>query len=305
MRIGIDVGGTKIEGVVLAPGGEVRFRERIPAVRNDYDGTVAAIVGLVQRLERTARRRCTVGVGVPGTICPHTGRMKNANSVWLNGHALDTDLEAALGRAIRLENDANCFALSEAADGAGAGAFTVFGVILGTGCGGGVVIGGRLLSGPNRIAGEWGHNPLPWARDDERPGPACFCGKHGCIETWLCGPGMIAEVARVDGRDVTPDAVAAAATAGEPWGQAALASYLDRLGRSLSSVVNVIDPDVIVLGGGLSNIRQLADAVMPYLAPHTFGDVRATRIVRNMHGDSSGVRGAAWLWTEAEAVTPP
>jgi len=296
MRIGIDVGGTKIEGIVLDDEGEIRARSRVLTPRGDYAGTVAAIVGLVQAFESGQGGPMSVGLGIPGTTSRATGLVKNANSVWLNGRPLREDLEQALSRPIRLANDANCFALSEATDGAGAGAEVVFGVILGTGTGGGVVVRGRVLTGPNGVAGEWGHNPLPWPEGDERPGPACYCGLSGCIETFLSGPGFAADHRAVTHEALSSEAIVAAAAVGEPVAAASLARYEARLARALASVINVLDPDVIVLGGGLSQIAQLYDAVPRLWASWVFSDRVDTRLVPPRHGDSSGVRGAAWLW---------
>lgn len=295
MRIGIDLGGTKTEAIVLADDGTIAFRRRVATPRA-YEPTLDTIVALVAEGERAVGARCTVGVGIPGAIVPATRAVKNANSVWLNGRPLADDLAARLGRAVRLENDANCFALSEAADGAAAGAHAVFGVILGTGVGGGIVIDGRVHVGVNRIGGEWGHNPLPWPRPDELPGPPCYCGKHGCIETFLSGPGLERDHAAHTGERRTTQEVVAAAAGGDPRAAATLARYHDRLARGLASVINVLDPDVIVLGGGMSNIPELADAVRQLLGRYVFSDTVVTRVVRNRHGDSSGVRGAAWLW---------
>jgi len=296
MRIGIDLGGTKIEGVALDAEGNELGRERVPTPRGDYDATLDTIARLVAALEQRFGGPAAVGVGMPGIVSPATGLVKNANSTWLIGRPFDRDLERVLGRPVRLANDANCFALSEATDGAGVGAGVVFGVILGTGVGGGIVINGRMLEGAHHIAGEWGHNPLPAPRDDERPGPACYCGRHGCIETFLSGPGWADDTARRTGRRADAMALAAAAAAGDALAREALSRYVDRLARALASVINVIDPDVIVLGGGLSNITALYDEVPARWAPHVFSDEVHTRLVRARHGDSSGVRGAAWLW---------
>ncbi len=304
MRIGIDLGGTKIEAVVLDAGGEIAFRERRPTPRGDYDGTIATIAALVVACERAVDGRCTVGIGMPGAISPATGLVKNANSTWLNGRRLHEDLEACLVRPVRLANDANCFALSEASDGAAAGAPVVFGVILGTGCGGGVVVHGRVLTGPNAVAGEWGHNPLPWPEDDERPGRACYCGKRGCLETFLSGPGLAADytaLAGVGENAVDASRVVALAEDGEKDAVASLQRYAHRLARGLASIVNVLDPDVIVLGGGMSNVAFLYEAVPALLPSLVFSDRVSTRLVPPRHGDSSGVRGAAWLWTVEEA----
>lgn len=295
-RLGIDLGGTKIEGVALDAEGNELGRERVPTPRGEYDATLDTIARLVAALERRFGGPASVGVGMPGIVSPATGLVKNANSTWLIGRPFDRDLERVLGRPVRLANDANCFALSEATDGAGVGAGVVFGVILGTGVGGGIVINGRILEGAHHIAGEWGHNPLPAPRDDERPGPACYCGRHGCIETFLSGPGWADDTARRTGRRADAMALAAAAAAGDALAREALTRYVDRLARALASVINVLDPDVIVLGGGLSNIAALYDEVPARWGPHVFSDDVHTRLVRAQHGDSSGVRGAAWLW---------
>jgi len=295
LRIGIDLGGTKIEAVAMARDGTIVARHRIATPR-EYHGTVQALAGLVQQLENSLSQRATVGLGIPGVVVPATGLVKNANSTWLIGRPLKTDLEAALAREVRIQNDANCFALSEASDGAAAGANVVFGVIMGTGCGGGIVVNGAVLTGRNLIGGEWGHNPLPWPRYDELPGPACYCGKHGCIETWISGPGVAADHARHTGESMgTPDIMAAAAR-GEPGAVATRARLVDRTARSLATIINVLDPDVVVLGGGLSNTPRLAEELERGVAPWVFSDTVSTRVVVNRHGDSSGVRGAAWLW---------
>ena len=293
-RLGIDLGGTKIEAALLdvaGPGVGWRMRVGTPP---GYRGIVEAIVGLVGAAREQAGGAVTVGVGIPGTLSPATGLVKNANTQALIGQALDRDLAAALGQEVRVENDANCFALSEAADGAGAGARCVFGVILGTGCGGGIVVDGRVLAGRNRIAGEWGHTPLPWPRSGELPLPRCWCGPEGCVELDLAGPG----VARLGG--ATAGVLCERMGAGDAGAGAVLEAHADRLARGLAVVVNVLDPDVIVLGGGLSNMAHLYEAVPRRLAGYVFSDVREagvlTPVVRNAHGDSSGVRGAAWLW---------
>jgi fructokinase len=296
VRIGIDLGGTKIEAIALGAAGQTLARRRIDTPRDDYAGTLAAIAALVAALEGETGARGSVGVGTPGALSPFTGRMRNANSTWLNHQALDLDLAQALGRPVRLANDADCFALSEATDGAGAGARSVFGVIIGTGTGGGVAIDGRLLAGPNRIAGEWGHNPLPWPKPDEIPGPECYCGKRGCIETFASGPGLAADFARVAGRALSAVDIAAAADAADRDARAALARHADRLARALAGVINILDPEVIVLGGGLSNLTHLYQVLPPLIRPWLFCDGMATRLVPPVHGDSSGVRGAAWLW---------
>lgn len=301
MRVGVDLGGTKIEAIVLAAGGEERARKRVATPRG-YVETLDAIEALVRDVEReTGARDATVGVGIPGAIVPATGLVKNANSTWLNGQPLGLDLADRLARPVRLTNDANCFALSEATDGAGKGADVVFGVILGTGVGGGIVVGGRVLDGVNLVAGEWGHNPLPWLAPDEFPGPDCYCGKRGCIEAWLSGPGFEADHARCTGRPTPSREIVAAALAGDAPSRASLTRYRDRLARALASVINLLDPDAIVLGGGMSNVPGLADDVFALLPRHVFSDSVLTRVVRNVHGDSSGVRGAAWLWPEGDA----
>ena len=332
MRIGIDLGGTKIEGIAIADEGSERLRKRIAAPRDDYADTLDAVAGLVRAIEQELGASGTVGVGIPGTISPATGLVKNSNSTWLIGRSLAEDLPRLLNRPVRFANDANCFALSEATDGAAAGAAVVFGVITGTGAGGGVVMHRQVLIGANAIAGEWGHNPLPAPRGKETPGPPCYCGRRGCIETFLSGPGLARDYAesgpstlrpvdtlRVvpspgEGRapqgrpeqgrgatrsgqaGVTAEEIASRAAAGEALADASLARYEDRMARALASVINVLDPDVIVLGGGLSNIDRLYDRVPQLWGPHIFSDSVATRLVRAKHGDSSGVRGAAWLW---------
>ncbi|MEZ5651810.1 MAG: ROK family protein [Burkholderiaceae bacterium] len=296
MRIGIDLGGTKIEILALDDGKRTLHSERIATPAGDYAATIAAIAALVERCENKLGRQGTVGVAIPGSPSPHTGLIRNANSVVLNGRNLRADLEIALAREIRLANDANCFAVSEASDGAAAGAASVFGVILGTGCGGALIVDGRLIVGANGIAGEWGHNPLPTARADESPGPACWCGRRGCLETWLCGPALTADHRRHGGSAVDARAVVAAARAGEPLATRSLHAYADRLARGLASVINLFDPDVIVLGGGLSQVDELYRLVPPLWQEHVFADRVETRLLRNRHGDASGVRGAAWLW---------
>lgn len=301
MRIGIDLGGTKIEIVALDGQGRERLRRRIPTPQNDYPATVEAVAALVEAAERETGERATVGIGTPGSPSPADGRMRNANSTCLNGHPLEADLSARLGREVRLANDANCFAMSEAADGAGAGAAGVFGVILGTGVGGGVVVGGRLVIGANGVAGEWGHNPLPLPAPEDLPLPRCYCGRLGCIETYLSGPGMGADHRRHTGALLTPAEIAAGAARGDASCEATLQRYELRLARALASVINVLDPEVIVLGGGVSNLGRLYRNVPRLWGPYIFSDVVYTRLVKSLHGDSSGVRGAAWLWP-AEAT---
>lgn len=300
MRLGLDYGGTKIEGIVLGPDGDERARARVPTPRFDYDGGIRAIGELLRRLEGEAGGRIDrVGIGVPGSVDRTSGRISKGNSTWLHGRDLRDDLKAAIDRPVKIANDANCFALSEAVDGAGAGAQVVFGVILGTGVGGGLVVHGRLVEGINAIGGEWGHIPLPTPRDDERPGPVCSCGIEGHTEAWLSGPSLAKDFARRSGADadagVRAEEIVARAADGDAAAEETLARYEDRLGRSLAVIVNVIDPDVIVLGGGLSNVPRLYENVPDLIRPHVFGDRFNTRLVRNVHGDSSGVRGAAWL----------
>lgn len=299
MRIGIDLGGTKIEGIVLGDDGSERARLRVPTPRESYEATVDAVVDVVQELENRVGKRCHVGVGHPGAVSPATGLVKNANSTRLNGHPLDVDLRAALGRDdVRLSNDANCFAVSEASDGAGAGAPVVFGVILGTGVGGGIVIDGKPLVGAQAIGGEWGHNALPLPRDDERPGPQCYCGRKGCVEAWLSGPAFQAQYGQATGRELRATDIAEAAAAGDPTAAECFERYCDRLARSLANVVNLLDPHVIVLGGGLSKMSKLYERVPELWKDYIFSerDRIATKLKPPVHGDSSGVRGAAWLW---------
>lgn len=299
MRIGIDLGGTKIEGIVLDDAGEERARMRIKTPPGAYAETVGAVADMVRELEGRVGARCRVGVGHPGAISPATGVIKNANSTHLNGHPLDHDLREALAREeVKLSNDANCFAVSEAADGAGRLAPIVFGVILGTGVGGGVVIDGRPLLGAQAIAGEWGHNALPLPRDDERPGPHCYCGRCGCVEAWLSGPAFQAQFAARTGRSLIATDIAAAAESGDREAQDCFELYCDRLARALANVVNLIDPHVIVLGGGLSKMQALYRRVPELWKGYIFSEPEriATKLVPPVHGDSSGVRGAAWLW---------
>ena len=300
MRIGIDLGGTKIEIAALDATGAIRLRERVATPRGNYRETIRAIAGLVAIADMRLGVRASVGVAIPGTISPATGLVKNANSTALIGHPLDKDLEAAIGRPVRVANDANCFVLSEATDGAAKGADVVFGVILGTGVGGGICICGRVLTGAHAIAGEWGHNPLPAPNPEELPGPECYCGRRGCIEAWCSGPAMTRHFHRHTGRAWSPGEIAAAATAHDMLAIAAMNLYLDRLARALASIVNVLDPDVIVLGGGLSNIPALYSELPARVERYAFAPQGQTAIVRNLHGDSSGVRGAAWLWPADE-----
>jgi fructokinase len=302
-RIGIDLGGTKIEAILLGAAGETLERRRIASPRGNYEATLDAVAELVSELEATLSAqgagrsaRLSVGVGIPGAISPATGLVKNANSTWLIGKPLDRDLERRLARPVRVANDANCFALSEAVDGAGAGARLVFGVILGTGVGGGIAIEGRPLLGANAIAGEWGHNPLPWPQTAELAGRRCYCGREGCIETFLSGPALEADCRRTTGRSIGAAEIAKEAAAGDAKAEAVLARYEERLARGLAHVINLLDPEVIVLGGGLSNIARLYENVPRLWGGFVFSDRVDTRLLPPVHGDSSGVRGAAWLW---------
>ena len=296
MRIGVDLGGTKTELIAIDDDGSVRLRRRAPTPAGDYAATVALIAGMVTQAERELGVRASVGIGTPGSQSPVDGRMRNANSTRLNGQPLKQDVEAALGRTVRLANDANCFALSEAVDGAGRGADVVFGVILGTGVGGGVVVHGRVLQGANGVAGEWGHNPLPPGDDTGGHAPACYCGRHGCVETWLSGPALAADYLRTSGETAAPERIVARAADGDAACEATLQRYEARLARALAGVINLLDPDAIVLGGGLSSIGRLYERVPQLWAPHVFSDRIVTRLCPPLHGDSSGVRGAAWLW---------
>lgn len=297
LRLGIDLGGTKTEIIALDDCGVEVFRRRVPSPVGEYQATLDTIVQLVRQAEAGLGEIGTVGVGTPGACSPVTGRLKNSNSIWLNARPLKADLEVALGREVRLANDANCFALSEAIDGAASSAEVVFGVIVGTGTGGGLVVRQQVWAGPNGIAGEWGHNPLPWADDDERPGPPCYCGRRGCIETFLSGPGMTVDHSRVSGERLTAETIAQRAGDGDPICSRTLERYVDRMGRALAHVINVLDPDVIVLGGGLSKIERLYAEVPRLWSAYVFSDRVETRLLPPRHGDSSGVRGAAWLWT--------
>lgn len=300
MQIGVDLGGTKTEIAALSTDGGLLVRERVATQRHDYAATISTITGLVQQVERRIGRRGSVGVGIPGALSTTTGLIKNASSTWLNGKPLDRDLSTALGRTVRVMNDANCLALSEAADGAAAGCDVVFAAILGTGVGGGVVVGGRPLVGRNAIAGEWGHNPLPWPAPTERPGPACYCGKHGCIETFLSGPNLARDYRAAGGPELAAKEVVARAGAGDTLALEALARYEDRLARALAHVINVLDPDAVVLGGGISNIARLYENLPGLLALYVFSDHLATPLLQAKHGDSSGVFGAARLWAPEE-----
>ena len=302
-RIGIDLGGTKIEIAALDPNGRIVERRRVPTPAGDYDATLRMLAGLVRDLEDAlGTSGASVGIGTPGSVSPTTGLLRNANSVCLNARPFKQDIERVLGREVRIENDASCFALSEATDGAGRGANCVFGVILGTGVGGGIVIGGRLLAGANAIGCEWGHNSLPWPRAGEVPGRPCYGGHPGCIETFLSGPGMAADHAENGGASLAARDIVARALEGDRACEATLERYEERLARALAAVINILDPDVIVLGGGLSNVERWYRTVPGLWGPYVFSDVIRTRLVRNVHGDSSGVRGAAWLWNPAGPV---
>ena len=307
VRIGIDLGGTKIEGLALDQAGREIARLRVLTPKHDYPGTLKAILEVVSYLERRAksnqgeRELASVGVGIPGTVVQATGLVKNANSTWLNGQPLERDLTAALGRPVRCANDANCLAVSEATDGAAAGAAMVFGVILGTGCGGGIAVNGHVHLGPNGLAGEWWHNPLPWATEDELPGRRCYCGRFGCIETWISGTGLANDHATVhppgSGHRLSAAEIVAAAEAGDPAAEGSMVRLEDRIGRALASAVNLLDPDVIVIGGGLSKVDRLYRNLPGLIARHLIGGGElATPLLKAKHGDASGVRGAAWLW---------
>ncbi len=299
MRIGIDLGGTKIEGIVIAPNGDELVRHRVLTPQGEYEGTLATIAKLVRFLEEQVDgQHCSVGIATPGAVSAASGMMKNCNSVCLNGKPLRQDLEKLLERPIHIANDADCFALSEATDGAAAGAHNVFGVIIGTGTGGGIVIDGKLLSGPNSIAGEWGHNPMPWPKWDERPGPPCYCGKRGCIETFLSGPALSRDHYDITRQRLSARDIALMAANHHHEAEETLARYEDRLARALAGVINILDPEVIVLGGGISKITTLYERVPRMWQRYVFSDQVTTRLVPPVHGDSSGVRGAAWLWSE-------
>jgi fructokinase len=299
MRIGIDLGGTKIEALAIGGDGAELVRYRIDTPRDDYAGTVAAMAGLVRRIEAETGAIGSVGAGIPGTVSEKTGLVKNANSVWLNERPLQRDLSADLGREVRVANDANCLAVSEATDGAAAGERLVFGVIIGTGCGGGLAIDGRMHAGPNGIAGEWGHNPLPWAQDNEFPGPLCYCGRRGCLEMWISGTGLARDYVAGNGEPVTARAIMAAVDAGDRRAIEAFERYEGRLARGLAMLINAIDPDVLVFGGGMSKVERLYGDLPGLILPHIFGGEFDTRLLPARFGDSSGVRGAAWLWPAA------
>jgi fructokinase len=303
IRMGIDFGGTKIEAAALDASGVMLVRERRPNP-GGYDAALKTVADLVADVEAKAGAQGTVGVGIPGSPSPRTGLIRGANSTWLNGRAFRQDLETAIGRPVRLANDANCMALSEAVDGAGAGAKgVVFGVIIGTGCGGGVVDGGRLIEGANGIAGEWGHTPLPWMTDHDTA-PPCWCGRKGCLETYVSGKGFEADFERATGRRRSAPEIMEDARQGDRWAAAAFDRYVDRLARGLAVVIDIIDPEVIVLGGGMSNVVELYERLPAPVAGHVFSDVWSAHIVQAVHGDSSGVRGAAWLWP-LEAASEP
>jgi fructokinase len=305
MRIGVDLGGTKIEAIALDEAGVVLYRQRISTPVADYVGTLSAIANLVLEVERQLNQMGSVGIGTPGSLSLQTGLIRNSNSLVLNGKPLDRDISRVLRRPVRLENDANCFALSEAMDGAAKEVESVFGVILGTGVGGGLVVRGRVVVGRNRIAGEWSHNPMPWPRADEQPGPTCYCGKTGCIETFLSGPSLSKHFRAVAMKDLSAQEIADAAENGESEARVAIETFEDRLARGLAHVINIFDPDTIVLGGGLSNIKRLYQT-LPLLVPHyVFSDAFETAIVPAVHGDSSGVRGAAWLWPRHDQAELP
>jgi fructokinase len=303
IQVGVDFGGTKIEAAALAPDG--RFLARVRAANpGSYDAAIVTVRDLIAQAEQQAGGRGSIGVGAPGSVSPRTGVMRNANSTWLNGRRFREDLEAGLGRPVRLANDANCLALSEAVDGAAAGLAGVFAVIIGTGCGGGLAIEGKLVEGANGVAGEWGHTPLPWPRPEESPGPACWCGRNGCLETWISGTGFRRDHAERTGQTLTGEQIIAAAQTGDAQAQASFDLYLDRLGRGLAVICDIVDPDAFVFGGGLSNVAELYERLPAFIEPHVFSDGWRARLAPARWGDSSGVRGAARLWTPAEADDP-
>ena len=295
MKIGIDLGGTKIESILLRDDGEIIHRLRTATPRGEYASILQAIAEHVAQQDTVANQSCPVGMGIPGSISPTTGLLRNANTTELNGQTLQADLTKLIHKPVRIENDANCFALSEAIDGSGKGHHCVFGVIVGTGTGAGISIGQQTILGRNGVGGEWGHNPLPWPRADEIPGPSCYCGKQGCIETYLSGPGFESTYQLASGKKLTSAAIVDLAQHGDQQAQACVDTYIDRMARALASVINILDPDVIVLGGGMSNIDLLYDAVPNKLKDYVFSDAVTTPIVKPTYGDSSGVRGAAWL----------
>jgi fructokinase len=300
-RIGIDLGGTKIEALAIDDHGNELARYRIDTPREDYDATILAMAGLVKRLESETGRVGTVGAGIPGAISRVTGMVKNSNSTWLNGRPLDRDLTAALEREVRIANDANCLAVSEATDGAAAGKHVVFAVILGTGCGGGVAINGRVHEGPNSVGGEWGHIPLAWPKLEEYPGPLCYCGKRGCMEMWVSGTGIALDYKSATGRERTTREISADFEAGDKEASEAIERFEDRLARGLAQVINILDPDMIVIGGGVSRVKHFYEVLPRMLRSYVFGGEVSTPIVPAMYGDSSGVRGAAWLWPAGSA----
>jgi len=302
MRIGIDLGGTKIEIAALDADNRICLRKRVATPRDGYNQTLTAIIDLVQQAEQELGCQTSVGIATPGAISPATGKIKNANSTCLNGEPLDHDLARLLGREVRIANDADCFTLSESVDGAAAGAASVFGVIVGTGTGGGIVINQQLLKGPNALAGEWGHNPMPWPGSNELPGGDCYCGNYGCIETWLSGPGFSKDHQRLTGKQLEAKEIAELADKKDMDALVSLDRYINRMARSLASVINLLDPEVIVLGGGMSNIDCLYEQVPQQWGQYVFSDRVDTRLVKAMHGDSSGVRGAAWLWNDLNRV---
>jgi fructokinase len=296
IRVGVDLGGTKIEAIVLGARGEELARQRVATPRDDYPATLETIAGLVQEVERQAGVQGSIGVGMPGSFSPTTGLVRNSNSVWLNGEPFDRDLQERLGRPIRYANDANCLAVSEAVDGAGAGFAVVFAVILGTGTGAGVAVQGEVHEGPNFVGGEWGHNPLGWMTAEEFPGPDCYCGLQGCVETFVSGSGLERDFREVNGEALRGPEIVARAASGDAKAEASLQRYELRLARALAGVVNILDPDVLVLGGGMSNLERIYTALPELMPRWTFGNEFTTPIRKAKHGDSSGVRGAAWLW---------
>ena len=296
MRIGLDLGGTKIEGIALGDKGEELLRHRVKTPQGDYTATLQSIISLIQTIESETGGTGSIGIGTPGSLSPSTKLLRNSNSVCMNGQPVKQDIEKRLGREIRISNDANCFALSEATDGAAKGAAVVFGVIIGTGTGAGIVINGKVLAGPNAIAGEWGHNPLPWPNNNELPGPLCYCGKSGCIETFLSGPGLSNSYHALTSDKKSAFEIVELSQRGSEVAEMCLRSYEDQMARGLAHIINILDPDVIVLGGGMSNIKRLYQNVPEKLTEYVFSDVLNTRLVPPVYGDSSGVRGAAWLW---------
>ncbi len=298
IRIGIDLGGTKIAAIAMDLQNRTLAELRIPTPRHDYDATIMAIKGLTTSLRKKTGSRATIGIGIPGSVSPQSGLIQNANSTWLNGKPFQDDLQYALNAPVRMANDADCFALSEAVDGAGKGMSCVFGVIIGTGCGSGIVINRRILSGPHAISGEWGHTPLPWMREDEFPGQKCWCGRTGCLETWISGPAISAEHQRRTSERPSAEQIAARAIEGDAQAQKTLQLHLLRLARGLAMIVNIFDPSIIVLGGGLSKMKHLYDDLPEKMTPWIFADNPAPKIAAPHFGDSSGVRGAAWLWND-------